>query len=89
MEEQVFDGKAPESFRSPPSELERVRLIADLSRLAHEECLPEAIRSASLTLVGWLARRQPGETAHRLGCEEVEADAEPLSSSRVQSRRPV
>lgn len=50
-----------------PGEIDRVRLIGELSRLLHEPGVPEATRSAGLTLIGWLARRMPGEEAHALG----------------------
>lgn len=50
-----------------PSEVDRVRLIGDLSRLLHQPDVPEATRAAGLTLIGWLARRMPGEAPHSLG----------------------
>lgn len=50
-----------------PGEIDRVRLIGELSRLLHEPDVPENTRAAGLTLIGWLARRMPGEEAHALG----------------------
>jgi hypothetical protein len=53
------------------SESYRVRLIGDLSKLICEGDVPEAMRSAGLALIGYLARRFPGEQAHDLGVEEA------------------
>ena len=56
------------------SETERARLINDISVLLREPKLPESTRTAGLTLIGWLARRMPGECAHALGvCEALQA----------------
>jgi hypothetical protein len=52
-----------------PGELDRVRLIADLSRILHDAAVPKPIRAAGLLLIGWLARRMPGEAAHQLGVD--------------------
>jgi hypothetical protein len=35
--------------------------------------MPESTRTAGLTLIGWLARRMPGEQAHALGVREARA----------------
>jgi hypothetical protein len=53
-----------------PDEIDRVRLIAELTRILRDPSVPDATRRAGLTLVGWLARRMPGEPAHTLGCEQ-------------------
>ena len=53
-------------------ERQRVKLIGDLSKLLHDPCVPESAKSAGLTLIGWLARRQPGEEAHAYGVESVQ-----------------
>jgi hypothetical protein len=56
------------------SETERARLINDISVLLREPKLPESTRTAGLTLIGWLARRMPGECAHAIGvCEAMQA----------------
>jgi len=56
------------------SETERARLINDISVLLREPKLPESTRTAGLTLIGWLARRMPGECAHAIGvCEARQA----------------
>jgi hypothetical protein len=49
----------------------RTRLISDISSLLHEPAIPESARSAGLELIGWLARRMPGEAPHALGVEEA------------------
>lgn len=72
-------GKAPEPVAHVPGELDRVRLIGELTSLLHEPTMPEATRVAGLTLIGWLARRMPGEAAHALGCDH---DCPPPASSR-------
>jgi len=54
-----------------PSERDRTRLIAELASLLHECHLPEDARCASLTLIGWLARRMPGEAASADGVEHA------------------
>jgi hypothetical protein len=73
IEQQAFDGEAlPEAYDGLPSEIDRVRLIAQLTRLMHEPCVPAPTREAGLTVVGWLARRLPGEASHSLGCDDLE-----------------
>ena len=54
-----------------PDEGERARLISDLTRLLREPQMPETTRCAGLTLIGWLARRMPGEPAHAIGVSEA------------------
>jgi len=49
----------------------RTRLIGDLCCLLREPAVPESARSAGLELIGWLARRMPGEAAHALGVQEA------------------
>jgi hypothetical protein len=56
-----------------PSDCDRTRLIGEIANLLAAERLPEDTRSAALTLIGWLARRMPGECAHALGVEEAAA----------------
>ena len=50
-----------------PDEGERARMISDITRLIREPHMPETTRCAGLTLIGWLARRMPGEAAHAIG----------------------
>lgn len=49
----------------------RTRLIGDISCLLREPAIPESARSAGLELIGWLARRMPGEAPHALGVQEA------------------
>jgi hypothetical protein len=62
---------APVGKPSLADEAERTRLIADLTRLMNEPCIPEATRVAGLTLIGWLARRRLDELPHGLGIEQA------------------
>jgi hypothetical protein len=55
-----------------PDEGARTRLISDISSLLHEPAIPDSARSAGLELIGWLARRMPGEAPHALGVEEAQ-----------------
>jgi hypothetical protein len=64
-------------------ENERARLITELSRLIREPSMPEDTRTAGLTLIGWLARRMPGEQAHALGVTEARE-----SERRIRAARP-
>ncbi len=52
-------------------ESDRTRMIGDISRLIREAEIPESARTAGLELIGWLARRMPGESAHAVGVEEA------------------
>ncbi len=59
-------------------ECSRMRLIGELTRLLHDTNMPESTRAAGLTLIGWLARRMPGEAPHALGvprCPPADPDA--------------
>ena len=52
-------------------EEERTRLIGQIARLLQETSLPAEAREAGLTLIGWLARRMPGEPVSIVGVEEM------------------
>ena len=75
--EAIYAARAPESSRGPfqpdelPDEGERARLISDITRLIREPMMPETTRTAGLTLIGWLARRMPGEAPHAIGVAEA------------------
>jgi hypothetical protein len=43
------------------AEEERTRLIGDIARVLRDGPVPDEARAAALTLIGWLARRMPGE----------------------------
>lgn len=60
-------GTEPQRCVGLPTEIDRVRLIGELSRILHEPEVPAPMKAAGLTLIGWLARRMPGEDAHALG----------------------
>jgi hypothetical protein len=53
----------------------RTKLISDISCLLREPALPESARSAGLELIGFLARRMPGEAPHALGVPEAQEAA--------------
>lgn len=53
------------------SEEVRARLIGEISRIVREPVVPDSTRAAALELIGWLARRFPGETPHAIGVEEA------------------
>lgn len=65
-----------------PDEGSRARLISEITRLLRQPHLPEATRTAGLTLIGWLARRMPGEEPHRLGVAEARASEQRVRTAR-------
>ncbi len=65
-----------------PDECERARLIGDITRLIREPCTPDTMRTAGLTLIGWLARRMPGEAAHAIGVDEARESARRARATR-------
>lgn len=54
-------------------ECDRTRLIAELASLLSDCELPDDARCAGLTLIGFLARRMPGEASSTVGVEAVRA----------------
>ena len=70
-------------------ECDRTRLIAELTSLLRECELPDEARTAGLTLIGYLARRMPGELPSDAGVSEVRAQAKACSFSyaRVVKKR--
>ena len=71
---------------SPPGEGERARLISDITRLIREPHMPETTRCAGLTLIGWLARRMPGEAAHAIGVSEARQSERRLRAAQRKTR---
>jgi hypothetical protein len=67
-------------------ENERARLINDISRLIREPQMPEGTRAAGLTLIGYLARRMPGEAAHTLGVDEARQSERRIKAARKAAR---
>jgi hypothetical protein len=51
----------------------RTRLIGEIAKVLRDEHVTAEARAAGLVLIGWLARRMPGESAHALGVEEMRA----------------
>jgi len=79
----VFDrGDAVRRGLIAADENERTRLISDITRLIREPCTPETTRTAALSLIGWLARRMPGEQAHALGVDEARESERRLKAGR-------
>ncbi len=69
-----------------PNEGERARLISDITRLIREPQMPESTRTAGLTLIGWLARRMPGEAAHAIGVDEARQSERRLRGTQQRKR---
>src|SRR5690606_42158007 len=70
-----------------PDEGERARLIGEISRLIREPLIPETTRTAGLTLIGWLARRMPGEPPHALGVAEAQESERAQRAARRKAQR--
>jgi hypothetical protein len=70
-----------------PDEGERARLISDITRLIREPQMPETTRCAGLTLIGWLARRMPGEAPHALGVSEARQSERRLRAAQRNKPR--
>ena len=69
-----------------PDEGERARLISDITRLIREPHMPEPTRTAGLTLIGWLARRMPGEAPHAIGVAEARQSERRLRAAQQRKR---
>jgi hypothetical protein len=69
-----------------PDEGERARLISDITRLLREPHMPETTRCAGLTLIGWLARRMPGELPHAIGVSEAKQSEQRLRTAQRKPR---
>jgi hypothetical protein len=67
-------------------ETDRTRMIGDISRLIREAEIPESTRTAGLELIGWLARRMPGESAHAVGVEEARESQRLMRAARRKGR---
>ncbi|MEO7328365.1 MAG: hypothetical protein ABI193_07295 [Minicystis sp.] len=53
------------------AEEDRTRLIGEIARVLRDDPLPDDARAAALTLIGWLARRMPGEAVSLAGVNEM------------------
>lgn len=69
-----------------PDEGERARLISDITRLLREPQMPETTRTAGLTLIGWLARRMPGEAPHAIGVAEARQSERRIRAMQQRKR---
>ena len=69
-----------------PDEGERARMISDITRLIREPHMPETTRCAGLTLIGWLARRMPGEAPHAIGVSEARQSERRLRAAQRKPR---
>jgi hypothetical protein len=69
-----------------PDEGERARLISDITRLIREPHMPETTRTAGLTLIGWLARRMPGEAPHAIGVAEAQDSERRIRAAQRKTR---
>jgi hypothetical protein len=69
-----------------PDEGERARLISDITRLIREPQMPECTRTAGLTLIGWLARRMPGEAPHAIGVAEARQSERRVRAAQRKTR---
>jgi hypothetical protein len=68
------------------AQLERTRLINDITRLIREPMMPEATRTAGLTLIGWLARRRSSELPDAIGVPEARESERRLRAARKAAR---
>lgn len=86
------DSEAPHALRSSAvvrtggcgvaDEMERTRLIADITRLMREPAMPETTRVAGMTLIGWLARRRQEESPHSIGIDEARESERRIRAAR-------
>lgn len=67
-------------------EIERTRLITDITRLIREVTVPEGARLAGLTLIGWLARRRMDEVPHAIGIQEARESERRIKAARPKMR---
>jgi hypothetical protein len=68
--------------RTMAAEEDRTRLIGEIANLLSDASVPEDARSAALILIGWLARRMPGEVACTHGVQEMIRRANALENSQ-------
>ena len=71
--------------RTMAAEEDRTRLIGEIANLLSDASVPEDARSAALILIGWLARRMPGEVACTHGVQEMIRRAHALQTTRSRS----
>jgi hypothetical protein len=76
--------RQPVEVATLADENQRARLIADIARLIREPAVPENMRVAGLTLIGWLARRRPEEAPHAIGVPEALESERRLQAIRAK-----
>jgi hypothetical protein len=84
MEEQGANGAV--ALAEAEGDCDRTRLISDIARLVRNPCMPETMRHAGLTLIGWLARREAKEAPHAVGVEEALEAERQMYPARLKSR---
>lgn len=70
------------------AEEQRTRLISDIARVLHDGPVPDDARAAALTLIGWLARRMPGEPVSVCDLARCRGYVGSNGSGPTSSRRP-
>jgi hypothetical protein len=68
-------------------EEERTRLIGEIASLLRGDSVPDEARAAGLTLIGWLARRMPGEGPSQDGVDEMKRRSAALCVARGERPR--
>ena len=58
----------------------------EISRVIRDPSMPETTRTAGLTLIGWLARRLPGELPHAIGIPEARESERRIKAARQKLR---
>ena len=64
----------------------RTKLIGEICTLIREPCTPDEMRRAGLALIGWLARRMPGEAAHAIGVSEARQSERRIRAAQRKAR---
>ena len=69
------------------AEEERTRLIGEIANLIRGGAVPDEARAAGLTLIGYLARRMPGEGPHSACVKQMIDRACEEHRSHARARR--
>jgi hypothetical protein len=69
------------------AEEERARLIGEIAALLKSHSVPDDARAAGLTLIGYLARRMPGEPPHSACVQAMLARGSGERRSRARKTR--
>jgi hypothetical protein len=68
------------------AEDQRTRLIGEIASVLRDDPMPADARAAALTLIGWLARRMPGEPPSTDGVTEMICRAAALTCGPAPRR---